>query len=93
MAGAIMFGTQAVDLRTYLVKGHSDARAPLSPASLKLYETVREFAGQPPSESRPYIRNDNEQVLAEHIRLIANDIAADGRISQSIERIVTSLNC
>jgi phenylalanine ammonia-lyase len=87
-----MFGAQAVDLRTYQAKGHYDARAALSQASLKLYEAVRAVVAQLPSEKRPYIRNDNEQMLAEHIRLIADDIAAGGRIPQSVERTLASLN-
>jgi phenylalanine ammonia-lyase len=92
MALALMFGVQAVDLRSYLERGHYDARVALSPASLKLYEAVRDVAGQSASEKRPFIRNDNEQMLAEHIRLIAADIAAGGRIPQSIEPIIMSLN-
>ncbi|MGD2272761.1 MAG: aromatic amino acid ammonia-lyase, partial [Desulfobacterales bacterium] len=92
MAVALMFGVQAVDLRTYREMGHYDARAALSPASLKLYEAIRDIVGQPLSDRRPYIRNDNEQMLAEHIRLIAADIAAGGRIPQSIEPVLASLN-
>jgi phenylalanine ammonia-lyase len=91
MAVALMFGAQAVDLRTYRAKGHYDARGALSHASLKLYEAVREVVEQPPSEKRPYIRNDNEQMLAEHIRLIAADIAAGGRIPQSVEPTLARL--
>jgi phenylalanine ammonia-lyase len=91
MAVALMFGVQAVDLRTYLVKRHYDARATLSPASLRLYEAVRDVVRQPPSEKRPYIRNDNEQHLAEHIQLIAGDMAASGQIPQSVEMVLASL--
>ncbi len=83
MAVALMFGVQAVDLRTYLVAGHYDARALLSPASSRLYEAVREVVGSPPSQARPYIRNDYEQPLEEHIRRIAADIGTGGRIRQS----------
>jgi phenylalanine ammonia-lyase len=83
MAVCLMFGVQAVDLRTHLVAGHYDARALLSPTSMALYEAVREVVGRPPAPDRPYIRNDNEQPLDEHIRLIAADIGADGRIPQA----------
>jgi phenylalanine ammonia-lyase len=83
MAVALMFGVQAVDLRTYLVAGHYDARTLLSSASSALYEAVREVAGRPPSPDRPYIRNDYEQPLEEHIRRIAADIGTGGRIPQS----------
>jgi phenylalanine ammonia-lyase len=68
MAIALMFGIQAVDLRTYIVAGHYDARSCLAPASLALYEAVREVIERPPSSEKPYIRNDNEQPLDEHIQ-------------------------
>ncbi|MEJ2166982.1 MAG: aromatic amino acid ammonia-lyase, partial [Desulfobacterales bacterium] len=70
MAVVLMFGVQAADLRTQRVAGHFDARRCLSPATLPLYEAVREVVGIEPSAERPYIRNDNEQALSVHIRRI-----------------------
>ncbi|MEJ2640845.1 MAG: aromatic amino acid ammonia-lyase [Desulfosarcinaceae bacterium] len=87
MATALMFGVQAVDLRTKRVAGHFDARRCLSPATLPLYEAVRDVAGQPPSEEKPYIRNDNEQTLSDHIQRIAADIEGDGRIPEAVRKI------
>jgi phenylalanine ammonia-lyase len=87
MAVALMFGVQAVDLRTKVAAGHYDARRCLSPATLPLYTAVHEVVGQPPSEERPYIRNDNEQALSDHIRCIAADIADDGRIPEAVRNI------
>jgi phenylalanine ammonia-lyase len=84
MAVALMFGVQAVDLRTHLVVGHYDARACLSPASSALYQAVREVVGRPPSPDRPYISNDNEQPLDSHIERIAADIAAGGHIPRAV---------
>jgi len=84
LAIALMFGVQAVDLRSKLVAGHYDARSCLSPASKVLYEAVREVVGRPPSADRPYIRNDDEQPLDQHIHRIAEDIALGGRIHQAV---------
>ena len=84
MAVALMFGIQAVDLRTHRIAGHYDARQCLSPATLPLYEAVREIVGQAPSSERPYIRNDNEQALSAHIQKIADDIANSGRIPETV---------
>ena len=92
MAIALMFGVQAVDLRTYVMAGHYDARACLSPATLQLYTALREVVGQPPTTSRPYIWNDREQALDSHIARIAGDIAAGGRIVQAVNDILSSLN-
>ncbi|MBN3944681.1 MAG: aromatic amino acid ammonia-lyase [Nostoc sp.] len=80
MAIALMFGVQAVDLRTYVVADHYDARATLSPATRDLYMAVRDVVGQPASADRPYIWNDHEQALDEHIVRIADDIACGGQI-------------
>ena len=87
MAVALMFGVQAADLRSNLVAGHFDARRCLSPATEKLYSAVRETVGRPPSEDRPYIWNDNEQALSDHIQSIANDIARSGRIPEAVRKI------
>lgn len=92
MAVALMFGVQAADLRTQRVAGHYDARQCLSPATLPLYEAVREVVAIEPSAARPYIRNDNEQALKFHIRRIADDIAGCGRIPQSVENVAAAWN-
>jgi phenylalanine ammonia-lyase len=91
MAAALMFGIQAVDLRTHLEVGHYDARQCLSPATMRLYEAVREVVGQPPTPDRPYIRNDNEQSLGDHICKISEDIAAWGLITGAVEEVLTNL--
>jgi phenylalanine ammonia-lyase len=91
LAIALMFGVQAVDLRTYMGEGHYDARACLSPATTCLYEAVHEVVGRPPSAQLPYIWNDNEQPLDVHIARIAADIATGGRIPQAVTDTVFSL--
>ncbi len=84
IAIALMFGVQAVDLRTYTEVGHYDARACLSPATSRLYEALRQVVGRPPGADRPYIWNDDEQPLEAHIACIAADIAADGCMPQTL---------
>ena len=91
MAIALMFGVQAVDLRTRIAAGHYDARANLSPATLPLYLAVREVVGRPPAADRPYIRNDNEQPLSAHIALIVADIVAGGVIPRAVGRLAEDL--
>jgi len=91
MAIALMFGVQAVDLRTYLVAGHYDACECLSSRTRLLYEAVREVIGEPPSAEKPYIRNDNEQPLSEHIRRIAADISGGGLIPHAVDEVFKSL--
>ncbi len=93
MAIALMFGVQAVDLRNYVVTSHYDAHDSLSPATRNLYRAVRDVVGQPPNSERPYIWNDREQSLDEHIALITDDIASGGQIVQAVNDILSSLNC
>ncbi|UCF92585.1 MAG: aromatic amino acid lyase [Desulfobacterales bacterium] len=91
MAIALMVGVQAVDLRTYQVTGQYDARRCLSPATIPLYEAVRGIVAQPPSAARPFIRNDNEQSLAELIWRLSDDIAAEGCVPRTLAEVRTSL--
>jgi phenylalanine ammonia-lyase len=90
MAIALMFGVQAVDLRTYAVAEHYDARACLSPATRDLYLAVRDVVGQPASPDRPYIWNDHEQGLDEHIARIATDIATGGQIVAAVSNLFST---
>jgi phenylalanine ammonia-lyase len=90
MAVALMFAVQSVDLRTYAVAGHYDARATLSPGTKDLYMAVRNVVGRPPSEERPYVWDDNEQALDLHISKIAADIAAGGEIVTAVGRVLSS---
>lgn len=89
MAIALMFGVQAVDLRTYVIAGHYDARMCLSPATAELYTAVRKVVARPSTSTRPYIWNDHEQSLDEHIAQISSDIAAGGLIVQAIEEVLS----
>ncbi|MES1021719.1 aromatic amino acid ammonia-lyase [Gloeocapsa sp. BRSZ] len=91
MAIALMFGVQAVDLRTYAYAGHYDASECLSPTTRRLYQAVREVVGQPSSATRPYIWDDREQPLDEHIAKIAADIATEGVIVAAVKDLLTSL--
>jgi phenylalanine ammonia-lyase len=92
LAISLMFGLQAVDLRTYLIAQHYDASVCLSPQTRELYLAVREVIGQPPSPDKPYIWNDREQPLDEHIAKIVADIQAGGIIVQAINGQLSNLN-
>ncbi|AFY55549.1 histidine ammonia-lyase [Rivularia sp. PCC 7116] len=91
IALALMFGVQSVDLRTYAIAGHYDARATLSPATQDLYMAVRNVVGRPPSKERAYIWDDNEQGLDSHISKIADDIAYGGQIVTAISEVLSAL--
>ena len=90
LAISLMFGIQAVDLRTYLIAQHYDATAHLSPQTRKLYLAVREVIGQPPSAEQPYIWNDRDQPLDDHIAKIVADLQTGGEIFQTVTHLLES---
>lgn len=88
MAVALMFGVQAVDLRTFKVAGHYDSRNYLSEGTKPLYEAVRQVVGKAPSREQPYIWNDRDQFLDEHLAAIVADIQAGGIIVDAVKEIL-----
>jgi phenylalanine ammonia-lyase len=84
LAISLIFGVQAVDLRTFLNEKHYDARSGLSPETAALYEAVKSITGRPPSRERPFIWDDGDQSLDEFIGLIARDIASQGKVIGSL---------
>jgi phenylalanine ammonia-lyase len=90
LAVALLFITQAVDLRTFLSETHYDARKCLSPATAELYSAVRKVVGKAISPTRPYIWNDDEQDLQQHVAAVTKDLAEEGEIVQVIHRVVPS---
>lgn len=91
MAMALIFGVQAVDLRTHVLKGHYDASVTLSPATVPLYEAVREVTGRSSTASQAYIWDDDKQALDIYVARIAADIAAEGRIPQALTTLLASI--
>ena len=63
LAISLLFGVQAVDLRSRQTAGHYDAAPLLSPASRALYEGVLQVLGRETSAERPLIYNDDEQEI------------------------------
>jgi phenylalanine ammonia-lyase len=84
MAVALLFGVQAVELRSKLVSGHYDGRETLSPATRALYEAVYAVIGQQASADKPLVWNDYEQELDQYLALIVADLKADGKIVEAI---------
>lgn len=84
MAIALMFGVQAVDLRSYAMTGTYDPRRYLSPATRSLYDAVRSVVNVPVSADRPYVWDDDDFALDAHIAKIAADIGVNGRIPQAM---------
>lgn len=91
IAIALLFGVQAVDLRTKALFGHFDARRTLSPSCTQVYEAVHQVLDISPQAGRPYVFNDDEQGLDAHIAELARDIAAEGAVVRAVQEIVERL--
>jgi phenylalanine ammonia-lyase len=91
LAIALLFGVQAVDLRTHIALGHYDASGALSRASSTLYAAILEAVGRACDEGRPLIRNDDEQQLDAYIDAITDDIRAGGRIVDAVKIVEEGL--
>mgnify|MGYP003945715491 FL=1 len=80
---SLVFGLQAVDLRTYALAGHYDASRLLAPAMFPLYNALREITGTPASEARPWLWDDNQRTLDRDVALICADIESGGLIARA----------
>ncbi|MDT8398077.1 MAG: aromatic amino acid ammonia-lyase [Pseudomonadales bacterium] len=91
MAIALLFGVQAVDLRSRLGCGHYDASRTLSPLSRELYRAIHEVIGRDFSADRALIWNDHEQAMDVYIAAIAADIGKGGKIVQAMQKVRAEL--
>lgn len=80
---ALLFGLQAVDLRTYLLAGHYDAAQLLGPAQRPIHAALRKATGTPSSQSRPWLWDDNQRVLDSDLAAVNAELAHGGTILQA----------
>lgn len=92
IAMALIFGVQAVSLRSALISGNHDPRALLSPATAVLYESVTAALECSPSQDKPLIYNDDEQSLEEMIVKLRADVAGDGGCVRALGEVLAELH-
>jgi len=80
---SLLFGLQAVDLRSHAIAGHYDAGQLLSPALVPLYAALRKVTKTPASEARPWLWDDNERPMDGAVAAICADLASNGQIVQA----------
>lgn len=84
LAHALLMAVQAVSLRTKVQAGHGDARSLLAPATVPLYEAVRDLVGNTADMRKPIIHNDNEQSLDTWLAILTNDLTGGARIAAAV---------
>lgn len=80
LAVALLFGVQASELRTKLVRGHFNAEETLSPATQALYQTLYAVIGAEPRADKALVHNDYEQEIDQYLARIVADLQGEGRI-------------
>ena len=85
LAIALLVGVQAVDLRAGMLRGQFDARSCLSPATVPLYESVRDVLDRPPDPRRSLIWDNRGDALDELVEAVVDDLEAGGRIAQTLD--------
>jgi phenylalanine ammonia-lyase len=91
LAAGLIFGVQAADLRTYQQFHHYDAREALSGATRGTYEAVKQITGAKPGRARPYVWDDDDQLLDEYVSALASDLDNHGRVSESFSPVLAGL--
>lgn len=88
LAHALLMAVQAVSLRTHMQAGHGDARNFLAPATVPLYEALRDLVGRTTDMRTPIIHNDKEQALDTWLDILAGDLGGGGRIAAAVEPLL-----
>lgn len=91
MANALVFGVQAVELRSGLITGRYDATALLSPATRPLYIAARAAAGGPPAADRPLVWNDTDGFIEDKVVGLMADILNGGLVPQAVAQVQKAL--
>jgi phenylalanine ammonia-lyase len=92
IAVALIFAVQAADLRTFERFHHYNAQETLSPATQPLYDAVKRIVGVEARRDRPYIWDDADQALDEHIAALVRDVQTPGgEIQRAVNPVLSSL--
>ena len=91
LANALVFGVQAVELRSRLAGGSYDATALLSPATRPLYIAARTAAAGPPAADRPLVWNDTDGFIEDKVGGVMADILNGGGVPQAVAQVCEGL--
>lgn len=91
LANALLFGVQAVELRSNAVAGTYDARRVLSPATKPLYEAVYRVLDREPSSTRPLVLDDTDQALEDLVAPVLADLDARRHVLSALARTVEAV--
>ena len=76
LAMASIVAVLGIELRTYQLRGHYDAREFLTPPLVPLYEKIYASVNKTMSADKPFILNNHEQSLDDYIKKIADNVSS-----------------
>jgi phenylalanine ammonia-lyase len=87
---ALIFAIQAVDLRAKSCFGHYDGRALLGTLAEPLYSAVYDAMNAVPGSDRPFLFDDSDQWLEEHLEAIHENLVRRDSIVDAVIPILDS---
>lgn len=91
LAAAAITGVQAVELRAGMETGSYDARGVLSPATVPLYEAVRQSAKGAPDAGQSVLWNDFDGFIQDMVEGTLTSISSRGDVIQAVQPVTGSL--
>lgn len=89
---ALLFAVQSIDLRAKVALNHYDGRALLGTLLAPLYAAVCEAVDHEPNRERPFLFDDADQWLEQHLATLHDNIESHSTIVQTIEPILASFD-
>ncbi len=90
MAVALIFSVQALDLQAKKSFGHYDGRVMLGTLAEPLYSTICDVLDCPPSQDKPFLYNDADRWLEEHLEALRNNLSQRGSLIDAVQPILDS---
>jgi phenylalanine ammonia-lyase len=85
---ALLFGVQALDLRSFAEIGHYDGRRLVGPLVASLYSAVYDAVGLRPDQEAPLIFDDADQSLEGMLDALVENISCGGSAVVAVEPLL-----
>lgn len=92
MCVALLFSLQALDLQAKKTLGHYDGRALLGSTLASLYEALLAVLDVAPDSARPYVFDDSDRWLEDHLERLNDAIAGESALVQAIAPILEAFD-
>jgi phenylalanine ammonia-lyase len=91
LANALLFASQAAELRAFKLDGSYDPRKMLSPPTAKVYEAVYAALGRKPSKDRPIMFDDTDYYFEDLAAALIADLSGRNGVLKALAPLVKSV--